>query len=429
MLQDCDYDIAIIGGGMAGASLACYLAQQSRDQLKIALIEKYPYPEQEQALYQPSFDARSTALSFGSRLIYEDMQIWPLLAQHVNPIDEILVSDKGHWSQTRMKASEHKLEALGYVVENAWLGRVLLQRLNDFQQIDILAPAEVSTLKPGASEAGSFACLTLSDGVQIKADLAVIADGVDSPLAAQLGMQTQVQDYGQQALICNVGFKRPHNNCAYERFTEQGPMALLPLPPEQNTAPAEELPRSALVWCLDPDQAQRLQNCDEAEFCQALQQQFGYRQGQFSKVGKRILHPLRLTLAQEQVRHNILVLGNAAHTLHPVAGQGYNLVLRDIACLTRLLLRDWAQTQRIKSRLDELLPYLEQQIDDQKQTVYFSDLLPKVFQQSLVPVQLARGLGLLALDLSPNLQHNFVRFAAGMAGKRHNSTTRDLEKV
>lgn len=414
MSQSKKYDVAIIGGGMAGASLACYLAQQSGDHLKIALIERFAYPKQDQALYQPSFDARSTALSYGSRLIYEQMQIWPLLEQHVSPINEILVSDKGHWSQTRMQADKHQLPAFGYVVENAWLGRVLLQHLQDFKGIQLLAPAEVQRIQPH-----SAACqLALADESMIEADLTVIADGVNSPLAAQLGIQTQVQDYQQQAVICNVGFKQPHQGCAYERFTDKGPMALLPLPDEPGSAD-QGIYRAALVWCLPADQAEALQQCSEEEFLSALQQAFGYRQGPFVQLGKRILHPLYLTRSQEQVRNHIVVLGNAAHTLHPVAGQGYNLVLRDIACLVETLLSAWQPGERIKSSLIDLDKYLQQQLKDQQRTMAFSDVLPRVFQQSLAPLQVTRGLGLLALDLSSPLQQGFVRFAAGLGGAFH----------
>lgn len=412
MSQSNKYDVVIIGGGLAGVSLACYLAQQSGDQLQIALIERFAYPSQEEeALYQPSFDARSTALSYGSRLIYEQMQIWPLLSQHVSPINDILVSDKGHWSQTRMQASEHELPAFGYVVENAWLGRVLLKRLQDFKSVQLLAPAEVKALQPQYDGTE----LMLMDESLIKADLTVIADGVNSTLAAQLGIKTRVEDYQQQAVICNVSFKEPHKGCAYERFMKTGPMALLPL---TNDTTSEEH-RAALVWCLPAERAEALQHCSESEFLQALQQAFGYRQGAFTKVGKRGVHPLCLTQSQEQVRNHIVVLGNAAHTLHPVAGQGYNLVLRDIACLVDVVLASWQPGKRVKSSLLELDEYLTHQLKDQQRTILFSDWLPKIFQKTLMPVQLSRGLGLLALELSPHLQQNFVRFAAGLAGSLH----------
>lgn len=315
------YDIAIIGGGLAGASLACYLAATIGANIRISLLERFPMPESSaQPVHQPSFDARSTALSYGSRKIYEAMGLWDLLSEHVCAISDIHVSDRGHWSNVRLEAQQQDLPALGYVIENAWLGRCLMHYMQQFDNIDVIAPVEVQSLTIKADSA-RITYQQDDQVLQLDADLAVIADGVDSQLAQTLGIETEIQQYAEKALIANVSFSKPHQGLAYERFTEFGPLALLPL-----NSSVENESRAALVWALPEQQAKNLAEADEAEFLQALQQAYGYRQGTFTKVGLRQCHDLKLTRAKEQVRNRVLVLGNAAHTLHPVAGQGYNLV-------------------------------------------------------------------------------------------------------
>jgi 2-polyprenyl-6-methoxyphenol 4-hydroxylase len=429
--MESDYHVVIVGGGMAGASLACHLAQSCGPDLRILLIERFAFPvsDSDQPLYQPSYDARSTALSYGSRRIYEQMGIWSQLSQHVTEIDAIHVSDRGHWGSTTLSANDENLSALGYVVENQWLGRVLLHRMSQFSQIHVLAPAQVKRIDNGErqavvrlqsggvvagatcdSDSGGFA--DSGDRLQYTAELVVIADGVDSALARQIGIETQVSDYGYHALIANVCFRKPHNGRAYERFTDEGPMALLPLSRSE-----EGEPRSALVWTLTPDQAEELKDAPEGEFLDRLQQRFGYRQGRFTRVGQRYLYPLKLTFAKEQVRQRVVVLGNAAHTLHPVAGQGYNLVLRDVAGLSELLAQGFNDSACLPADLASLSDYLAAQLPDQQRTVAFSDYLPKMFSQRLLPLEVGRGASLVLMDILPPLKTGFVRFAAGLAGR------------
>lgn len=413
---ECDYHVVIIGGGMAGASLACHLASTCGDAVRILLVERFAYPQNTspKPLYQPSFDARSTALSFGSRKIYHNMGLWDAMAEHAMAIDTIHVSDKGHWGSTTLNAEKEGLEALGYVVENAWLGRVLLHRMQQLPQVTIKAPAQVASIESLSDRAVIH--LMQEDGeaagTALTASLAVIADGVDSALARKLGIHTKVQEYGDSALIANVCFKHPHKGCAYERFTDQGPMALLPL-----TDSEDGEARASLVWTLPPQEAEELVKAEESVFLQRLQERFGYRQGRFTRVGSRHLYPLKLTLADEQVRQRVVVLGNAAHTLHPVAGQGYNLVLRDIAALSQRLADHFTESGELNADLSELSLYLQDQQADQARTVQFSDYLPKIFTKKSVAIEAGRGLGLVAMDLLPPLQSQFVRFAIGMSGR------------
>ncbi|HAW23455.1 MAG TPA: 2-octaprenyl-6-methoxyphenyl hydroxylase, partial [Pseudomonas sp.] len=231
-------------------------------------------------------------------------------------------------------------------------------------------------------------------------DLAVLADGGRSGLREHLGIEVKQSPYGQTALIANVTPGTPHGGRAFERFTDEGPMALLPLPDN----------RCALVWTRPERDAARLAAAPEAEFLEELQQAFGYRLGGFQQVGARHLYPLVLIEAEEQVRSGLVVLGNAAHSLHPIAGQGYNLSLRDTEALAVALLRSSAPL----GDLSVLQGYHQQQRSDQRLTVGFSDQLTQLFGESERLSVAGRNLGLLGLDLLPPAKAWFARQAMGM---------------
>ncbi len=220
-------DIAIIGGGMVGTSLANMLAV-SQPQLRIALIEAQPFARADEIHYQASFDARSTALSYGTAKILRELGLWEMLRQHATPIAQVHVSDRGHFLGGLIDAAANDLEAVGYAVENAWLGKVLLGHLQAQETIQCFAPAKVVQLIP---QENSARLQVQADGQEffIDAALAVVADGGDSAVRRNLGIATQVREYGQTAIITNVEFSEPHGGVAYERFTDQGPIALLPV--------------------------------------------------------------------------------------------------------------------------------------------------------------------------------------------------------
>lgn len=402
------YDVVIAGGGMVGASLALSLSQHSQGELQILLIESFPLKTQPgQPVYTPSFDARSTALSYGSRLIYESLGVWPTLAQHCSPITQIHVSSRGAFGSTVMTAAEMQWPALGYVVENAWLGNSLMAALAEQGSVTLAAPATVKTLHNTEQSCS----LTLQQDAQsrdIEASLVVVADGADSGLRTQLGIEHQTTTYEQVSLVANVCFSQPHAGCAYERFTASGPVALLPLSnSEQNQ------PRAALVWSLPPEQAELMSGCDEATFLAQLQQQFGHRVGEFTKVGQRSSYPLRLIEAKEQVRQRIVIMGNAAHSLHPVAGQGFNLALRDCASLTHIVCSGLREGGAIGS-LTRLNQYLQAQHSDQQTITHFSHHLPSLFTAKQWPLAIARQLGLGVLDVTPAVKKAFVQQTSGM---------------
>lgn len=390
--------ISIVGGGMVGACLALALQAFARQAgWRISLIEAQPPG----AGLQTSYDGRATALSHGSRLLLERLGVWEALAPGVEPIRRIHVSDRGHPGSTRLDAQQEGVPALGYVVENALLGKVLLGAL-DLDVVEWLAPARVTRVR---ARVGGYA-LDVEQGAehqQLQADLLVLADGGRSGLLEQLGVHRQVKPYGQAAIIANVSSANGHAAVAYERFTESGPLALLPLSGR----------RSALVWTLPEALAADVAALPDKLFLQRLQEAFGYRMGALTQVGSRACYPLQLIEAQEQVRAHLVVLGNAAHSLHPIAGQGFNLSLRDTLALADTLMAAGRQ-QRPPGELAVLQGYLQRQQQDQRQTVAFSDYLTRLFSNSQPLLTMGRNLGLLGLDMLPPARRLFARRAMGL---------------
>ena len=393
---------------MVGASLALALSHYGEGRLSVLLVEGFPLPERRaDPVYRPSFDARSTALSYGSRQIFERIAVWPQLQSHVTPIRRIHVSDRGHIGSALLAAEDQGWEALGYVVENAWLGNVLLNALLAAPGVRCCSPARVT----GGHYDERGLALSLQadegDGQGLGCRLLVVADGAQSGLREALGIAGRVTDYGQSAVIANVCFDKPHVGVAYERFTETGPLALLPLADSERGEP-----RAALVWTVAPTDAEDLLAVPDEVFLARLQKSFGYRQGRLLRVGERGAFPLQLVEAEEQVRPHAVVVGNAAHSLHPVAGQGFNLALRDVARLARHLAA--ASTDEL-GQLSYLRDYLRLQAGDQQRTLQFSHRLPALFAQRNPLFSLGRNLGLLALDGVPAAKSRFVDLAAGLA--------------
>ncbi|MGV8916689.1 MAG: 2-octaprenyl-6-methoxyphenyl hydroxylase [Pseudomonas sp.] len=385
-------NIAIIGGGLVGASLALALQAGAKARgWKIVLIEPFAPGD----AYQPSYDARSTALSFGARQIYERLGLWQQISRRAEPILQIQVSDRGRFGAARLSALEEGVPALGYVVENAWLGQCLWQGL-DKDIVTWRCPAEVTRMQA----LGDGYRLTLNDDTDLECDLAVLADGGRSGLREQLGIGVRQREYNQSALIANITPSEAHCGQAFERFTDDGPMALLPLPDN----------RCALVWTRLGMDAQRLADLDERSFLRELQEVFGYRLGNLKQVGVRHLYPLKLIEAEEQVRPNLAVLGNAAHSLHPIAGQGFNLSLRDAHALAGALLTSLSEPGHFPT----LQAYHERQSLDQAMTVGFSDKVTRLFGSSQPLIGAGRNLGLLGLDLLPPAKRWFARQAMGL---------------
>ena len=403
------YDIVIAGGGMVGVSLALQLAAVLPPKTSILLVEGFPIPAPTPGQtpgYHPAFDARSTALSYSSRLIYERMQVWDDLSQWLCPIESIHVSSRGRFGSTLLRASDHNWAALGYVVENSWLGNTLIQQLHRSGRIEVRSPARVVGAAPGSS---GVRLQLEGDASEIAAGLLLVADGANSALREFLGVAVTEKPYQQHALVANIAFAEPHRGCAFERFTDEGPLAILPLLPSR-----EGEQRGSLVWTLSPERATHLRDCAEDEFRETLQGRFGYRLGRLLQVGERHEYPLSLVQSNEQVRHGVVVMGNAAHALHPVAGQGFNLALRDVAELGRVLAQGLAEGLPAGD-LALLQRYQRRQQVDQQRTITFSDQVPALFMHSDPLLGMGRDLALAGLDFLPGLKREFVRHAAGVS--------------
>ena len=386
------FNIAIVGGGLVGASLALSLQAGAKARgWKIVLIEPFAPGD----TWQPSYDARSSALSFGARRIYERLGLWQQISHRAEPIMQIQVSDRGRFGATRLSALEEGVPALGYVVENAWLGQCLWAGL-DSEVISWRVPAEVRSMQ--ALPDGHR--LTLNDDTELECDLAILADGGRSSLRDQLGIAVRQRPYDQSALIANITPSEAHCGQAFERFTDEGPMALLPLPEN----------RCALVWTRTGNDTQRLAGLDDRSFLSELQNVFGYRLGTLRQVGARHVYPLALIEAEEQVRSHLVILGNAAHSLHPIAGQGFNLSLRDADALADTLLESDAPL----GDLATLQAYRDRQRLDQQLTVGFSDKVTRLFGSKQSVIATGRNLGLLGLDLLPPAKRWFARQAMGL---------------
>jgi 2-octaprenyl-6-methoxyphenol hydroxylase len=395
-------DVAISGGGLVGASLALALAQLK---LRVALLEAVPFGTAD----QPSFDDRSTALSNGSRRIFEGLGVWPLIEREATAIRRIHVSDQGRFGFTRIDAREQGLNALGFVVVNRVMGAALWRRLSAEPTITVLAPAKVQSMQL-QQHGQSIECL-LGDGTTqiIEARLAIAADGARSTLRQSAGIGASNWDYEQVALVSNVLSQHFHDHVAYERFTSAGPLALLPLTEG----------RLGLIWTFRPDTAKEMAALGDADFLARLQDTFGFRLGRFTRVGARQLYPLSLTRSDEYVAERLAIVGNAAQTLHPIAGQGFNLGLRDAVSLAEVLADGRAQVGESFDAGDGmwLQRYREWRAADRTNIVRFTDGLVRLFSQPLGPIKLLRDAGMLALDLMPAAKDGLSQLSLGAAGR------------
>jgi 2-octaprenyl-6-methoxyphenol hydroxylase len=382
-------DVAIAGGGMVGASLALALAETDK---RVALIEAVPPG----AVEQPSFDERTTALGNGSRRILETLGVWRHLAEYAGPVREIQVSDAGHGGAARISAAEQGLEALGYVVPNRRIGAALWRQLESRPGIIVRCPARVSAMQVDPD----WARLTLAEET-VEARVVVAADGALSLVRAASGIGASVEDYRQVAVVVHLATDRPSSGIAYERFTTTGPLAVLPLADGRYT----------VVWTLAPERAEAVLALDDAGFIGELQRCFGWRMGRIQRAGLRSAYPLRLSRADGSVGARVVLVGNAAQALHPVAGQGFNLGLRDAALLAEII-----AAAADPGAAPVLESYARRRAADRRGMIGFTDGLVKLFASERPAVALARNAGLMLFDLLPGAKRALSRVSWGFGG-------------
>lgn len=390
-----DYDVVIVGGGMVGASLAVAISGLG---LRIGVLERHPYGE----AGQPSFDDRSIALAYGSRRILQGMGLWEGLREALCPITDIHVSDRGRFGATRLNGRDEGVEALGYVVENRVMGRVLNDALSACPDVQMIAPAQLQDIQ---AQDDAVILNVQHEGREraLRVALLVGADGARSRVREGLGMAARIDDYAQSAVIANVSTQFAHQNRAFERFTSSGPLALLPMTQA----------RCSLVWTHRKDELAATEALDDVAFLEKLQHSFGYRLGRFEKVGQRQSYPLALVQAERVSAPRTVLIGNAAQTLHPVAGQGFNLALRDIACLAQVL-STAARSGEDLGNTALLAQYSALRESDRNAVVRYTDALVRVFSNPSTPLSHARALGLLAVDVIAPLRHALAGQAMGL---------------
>ncbi|MGV6988427.1 2-octaprenyl-6-methoxyphenyl hydroxylase [Testudinibacter sp. P80/BLE/0925] len=401
-MQAQQYDVVIVGGAMSGCCLALALAQ-GLPELRLAIIEKNPPQAANRHQQKCGFDARSIALSHGSCQTLQQIRVdtntslWQNIAPLAEDIRQIHISDCGHAGLVDLSAQELNLSRLGAVVELSAVGAVLLKAIAQQANIDYLAPCTVTQIERSTEKVN----LRLSNHQHLETPLLIAADGTQSAVAKQCGIQYQIlNDYQQSAVIANVKSTQAHHGRAFERFTAQGPLALLPLKND----------RLSLVWCLK--QADDVMVLDDQAFLQRLQRQFGWRLGRFEQVGKRVAYPLALQQAERAIHHRLAVIGNAAQTLHPIAGQGFNLGLRDVADLAKVLIEAARQGQDLGESA-VLQRYRQRRQADQHNIINLTDGLVNTFANDLLPMQIGRNLGLLGLSHSLALRQQFIKPTLG----------------
>lgn len=373
--------IVIIGGGPVGTTLALALAQKG---VKAVLLEARAkggaYP-----------DGRALALSYGTKLILERLGVWDKILSKVTSINTIHISQKGSLGRSILKAHEHHLPSLGYVVSYGALSAALDEVLLTQTDIQILYEAEVTSITPQA-DATQITYQTQGGTSQLTAGLAVLADGGRS-INEIAGLIREVKEYGHDALVAKVATELPHHNIAYERFTPQGPMALLPNGDE-----------FSLVWTGKAEEIQSLLDLDDATFLAQLHHHFGDRVGQFKKVSKRMTFPLRLATLKPAYLPHLAIIGNAAQTMHPVAGQGFNVGIRDASELAEQVAHATADL----GSEEMLKAYTEARARDTQRGLMFTDFLVNIFSNELIGLNALRAKGLSLLDMIKPIKHFVV---------------------
>lgn len=391
-------DIIIIGGGLVGASIA--LALQASP-YQVAIIEA----NSSQQLQDGDFDARSIALSDASTHILQSIGVWQDIQKKAVAIKKIHVSKQQQFGRTLLDAAKHQLSAFGHVAELSHLNQALQPKLETVKNLTHFYSTKLTQLQ----ETKNSIVATIDQNgktQQIEAKLLIAADGTNSFVRKLINIENIIHDYHQNAIIANIGLRRPHQNIAYERFTQNGLIAMLPMSQQ----------RSALVWAVASQNTQKLMALSDDDFINQLQNEFGYRLGKFTKVGKRFTFPLGLQQLEKTCYGRVAFIGNAAQTLHPVAGQGFNLGLRDAAFLAELLAEQHPESLDCNNLAKQ---YENVRKEDKQRIIMSTNQLVNFFGLNHFPFPSSQSAGLIATDLSGLLQSQLIYHAMGYGD--HNS--------
>jgi 2-octaprenyl-6-methoxyphenol hydroxylase len=413
-VEPSNYDIVISGGGVVGCLMALALAKTT--DFTVLLLEANAAPPS----VSPRFDARVIALASESLNTLASLGI-DIDQIPYQAIAQIHVSDKGHLGQVRLHASDYGIDALGKVVAIDALGQYLLEEVKTFgEQITYLSPVKIEQVKQSASKAD----ITLSNDASVAARLLIVSDGGQSKTASLLGMQTEIQDYAQSAIITNISTQLAHNNVAYERFTSQGPIAFLPMNVSQKAddtkKPSNRRTNStskqhndsramSIVWCTNTENVDAIMALSEEVFLQKLNTLFGYKLGKLVSCSQRFSYPLALVKNQNFVLNRAESIGNAAQTLHPIAGQGFNLGVRDVEALVSVL-----KTAKDPGSFDVMHKYKQARHQDKQASIGITNSLLRIFSNKHFPLVVGRNLALMGLNKSSLLKRQFAHFAMGL---------------
>ncbi len=391
-----DFDLLIVGGGMVGASLACALGDTP---LRIGVVESHPaqteWPEE-------SYDIRVSAITRATEKVFQMVGAWEgMVARRVTPYDAMDVWDGTGSGSIGFDCADLGEPNIGHIIENRVILAALLERMAQFGNIELLCPAQVAEL---TRDEGT-ATLTLEDGRAFTAPLIVGADGANSWVREQAGITTTGWPYEQTAVVATIKTEKHHNGVAYQRFMPEGPLAFLPMPGGL----------SSIVWSTTPERSAQLIAMDEESFLAELQLAFGNKLGAMESTGPRGAFPLLLRHANRYSDERLVLVGNAAHAIHPLAGQGLNLGVSDIAALAEVLL----DTKRDKGDIGELSVlrrYERWRKADNVAVMAAMDGFKRLFSNDIAPIKLLRNLGLTLADHSGPAKNMMMRRALGLSG-------------
>jgi len=387
-----EFDIAIVGGGLVGSSLACSLTSSSH---RVALIDSQPLADIQ--LNADHLDGRSIAIALSSKKMLSALGMWDALQEHATAIKKIHISDQGRFGATRLDSARYEVESFGYLVPADHLIHTLNNQVDSLENVTRIQPYKVSAIESYSDHV----ILKQDGGETIQATLLIAADGANSFIRKALGIGLEEKQYQQSAIVGSVECEQAHNNTAYERFTKEGPLALLP----------RKGNRCGFIWMNPTEVAENHLALSDQAFKDKLQQAFGFRLGHFQYVSKRFAYPLALLMSEQRVQQRVVLIGNAAQTLHPIAGQGLNLALRDIAELVELLSEN--DLQNVDVKLDA---YANKRQPDIEKTIRFTDRLNFLFNADYPVLKQSRGLGLAMLGAIPILEERIVKQNLGATG-------------